>query len=309
MKIPIRNKFIISDDYSSDMNLAYIGMRIIMCTTKCVDKKYVNYIDSSLIYFNLADKILTRRYVRSKIQNGIYSLINNKYIGQIDVNTEDVYPSWVCDLHKLYIDTSRGDVDSYYSLVDTEHISKIVQCGYKEYAKLLHFYCYLTTTFQNSGYSMGVGFTSYVNLSDTIGYTEKTVSKYMKKLVEMGIIYIYSPNKALFDKETKALREISAAYGFLENKDKVIQCGKEYESRYGEDIKIPSPKRSSTRSASMKYNRIMQDIQNINKYSYDEIKEIYTTLLSYYEENKDNPNVKVKDLSIFSNYDFYNKAT
>ena len=156
----------------------------------------------------------------------------------------------------------------------------------------------------------GVGFTSYQDMANRFKITRQTISKYIDKLEELKIIYIYRSNDTIVYDDGK-VREISNVYGNQKNKKKIIACGIQHERDYGknsvENIKLVSKsKAKSTRSASAKHNVILGDLAEGGKirYGYDECKDIYETLLEFnkrysYDEDRQ------KDLSIFKDYDFY----
>lgn len=308
MKIYISDKFITSDDFSPDEFLAYVAIRKIMST---VMKSESYFISMGVLSHALCDKQMLSRSITSSLLSGIVSLMEKEYIKQLDNLTDARKNEWIFDFSKLYIDVKKGDKESYYSMVDSNGVKNIVEYEFKERLSLLRFYCYLMTTVHKTGSKVGVGFTPYYEIADNTGFSENTVSKYMLKLQEVGIIYAYAPIYALRDNETGELREISHTYGSIENKDKIVKYGKEYEFNYGEDkTKIKSPKKSSSRSAAIKYNYILQDIYNGApiRYSPDEMKEIYDSLVQHNERYKDNDCGKLKDLSIFNGYEFYRES-
>lgn len=305
MKIYISDKFIISDDFSPDEFLAYIAIRKIMSSTIKLESYFVSI---GVLSHALCNKQILNRLITSSLLSGIESLSERKYIKQVDNLSKTRNKEWIFDFIKLYIDPQKGIDGSYYSMIDSNGIKKIIECDFRERLSLLRFYCYLMTTVNKVGANRGVGFTFYKDMAYIIGYTEKTISSYMLRLQELGIIYIYTPTCALKDNDTGALQEISHTYGSIENKDKIIRCGKEYEMTYGEDkTKIKSPKKSSSRGAAIKYNYILQDISSgvPIRYPPDEMKEIYKSLVAHNERYKDNDCGKSKDLSIFNGYDFY----
>ncbi|WP_455717807.1 hypothetical protein [Anaerosporobacter sp.] len=308
MKIPIKDKFTTSEDFSPDEFLVYIALRKIMSSSKVTDSYFICI---GTLSHSLCGKQILHKTITSSLLSGMNSLLKKGYIKQIDAKLDTRQNSWVVDLYKLHIGVDKNNKDTYYSLIDSDGIKMILEYDFKNRLSLLKFYCYLMTTIQKMGDKAGVGFTYYKGMSDSIGYAEKTISNYMEILQELQLIYVYKPKFALRDNETGGIQEISQTYGSIEYKDKIIQVGQDYETRYGEEKqKILRPKKSSSRSAAIKYKYILQDVKSGKpiRYPPDEIKEIYESLVEHNERYKDNDCAWMKDLSVFMGYDFYGKS-
>ena len=105
----------------------------------------------------------------------------------------------------------------------------------------------------------------------------------------------------------KGIREIPNTYGDISNKNRIISIGRSHVENYGENAKrIKSSKQSKTRSASAKYNILMKDLESTGEVRYTPkvMKEIYETLLEYNRKYSDYEK-EPKDLTVFSNYNFY----
>lgn len=300
----IKDKLITSDGFDEDMLLVYIGLRRIMDSE--TDEYY-----SSLGYltYSLIGKQITNKSLTNSITSGIEKLIVKGLVSY----TEDIKDmrknEWTLNLSNLHIGKVKNKEPSeFYTVIKFDHIFTIINSTFKEKLKLLFFYCYICTTMQKVGFKVGVGFTSYKDMSAAIHISRQTISKYMDKLEDMKIIHIYRSNDAV--KTSDGIKEISNTYGDIDIKDKVILVGKEFEETYGENKKIiKSTRQSRSRSASAKYNIIVNDLMATGeiRYKYEDMKEIYEILVDYNKRYKDDTFKEKKDLSIFSGYDFYGK--
>ena len=299
INIFIQDNFVASNDFSPDDILAYLTLRKLM-------KKDCNeyFVSIGLLSYELANKQVLHRTITASLLSGISELLSKEYITQVDDQLLTRKDNWIMDLSKLYIDTRHND--EYYSVVNSDHILKLVNSDLKEKLTLIKFYCYVMTTATKTGAKGGVGFTSYVDMAAEFGSCRQTISKYMTTLEEYRILYVYKSKYALLNGDG-GIQEISNTYGDIANKDKIISVGKQYEELYGSDKnRVVSGKKSSSRSASVRYSYIQKDIaaRREIRYSYDELKDIYETLLSHNKRYEHEEGVQ-KNLSIFKEYDFY----
>lgn len=288
-----------ANDFSTDSVLTYLALRKIM--RKGCDEYFVSL---GFLSYELSGKQVAHKTITASIISGISELLNGGIIRQVDSGLKKKKDSWVMDLSKLYIDTKHSG--SYYSIVNSDHILKLVNSDLKEKLTLIKFYCYVMTTVTKTGAKCGVGFTSYINMAAEFGSCRQTISKYMTTLEEYRILYVYKSKYALLNGDG-GIQEISNTYGDIANKDKIISVGMQYEDLYGSDKnRVVSGKKSSSRSASVRYGYIQKDVAAGReiRYSYDELKDIYETLLSHNKRYEHEEGVQ-KDLSIFKEYDFY----
>lgn len=290
-----------SKDFSPDMLIAYLGLRLIITKGK---NEY--YVSTGLLSYSLFGKQVVNQLITKSIINGIKELIKNKYIIHIDENKKTRSNEYILDVSRFQIDKIKSkNQEDFYSSIELCSVIKIMKLDIKEKFKILDFYCYLITTITKSGIKSGVGFTSYVNMATSTGMCRQTISKYMNILESNNIIYIYKSTDAVI--KNGVVQEIPNTYGDVANKNKINKVGSEFEENYGENAKkIKSTKSSSTRSASAKYNIILSDLKTTGeiRYKYNVMKEIYETLAIYNKKYNHDENLQ-KDLSIFSNYDFY----
>ena len=281
---------------TDDGFLVYLALRQII---RQDIKRY--YVSLGYLIFTLTGSQSSTRLITNANINGMEELIKNKTIIK---KTNDKQYEWVCDLSKLAFNTDKTS-KKFYSVVNGNYISKILNTTYKERIPLVRFYCYIMSTVMKSGETRGVGFTSYTNMADITGICRQTISKYMDKLASLEIIYIYkSSDNISIDGN---IREIPNTYGDVKNKDKIIQVGVNYELQYGVNSNSKNKANAKkTRSASAKLNIIKKDLKTTGKirYKYEKLKEIYETLVIYNKRYSHDEGLQ-KDLSIFSNYDFY----
>ena len=264
------------------------------------------FVSLGLLSYELAGKQVLHRSITTSLLSGLRHLSDNGFIQHLDANFKTKRDNWIINLSKLYIDTKMKTNESYFSIVNSDHILKLINSDLKEKLTLIKFYCYVMTTITKTGDKGGVGFTSYVDMATGFGSCRQTISKYMTTLEEYRILYIYKSKYALLNGDG-GIQEISNTYGDIANKDKIISVGMQYEEMYGGDKnRVVSGKRSSSRSASVRYSYIQKDVAAGReiRYSYDELNDIYETLLSH-NKRYEHENGSQKDLSIFREYDFY----
>lgn len=264
------------------------------------------FVSLGLLSYELAGKQVLHRSITTSLLSGLRHLSDNGFIQHLDTNFKTKRDNWIINLSKLYIDTKMKTNESYFSIVNSDHILKLINSDLKEKLTLIKFYCYVMTTVTKTGTKGGVGFKSYVDMATEFGSCRQTISKYMTTLEEFRILYVYKSKFALLNGDG-GIQEISNTYGDIANKDKIISVGKQYEELYGGDKnRVVSGKKSSSRSASVRYSYILKDVAASReiRYSYDELKDIYETLLSHNKRYENEEGLQ-KDLSIFRGYDFY----
>lgn len=288
---------------SSSAYLAYLG--ILLTRGK---KENIFFARSDLLSYLLTRQYPPVKQIMSIISTGVTELKENKIISIIQ---SDKSNEWVIDITALNNNYTRDD---YYTAIDENDVYTILLSNEKHYGisvSLLRFYIYIVSTLQKKKDGRGgVGFTQLDTITAETGVTHKTARKYLKRLEELNLIYIYHPNDSIIF-NTGEIREISSVYGKLEDKDKIIEVGKTYEETYGAAIKNKFKKISKkngalTRGYSQKYNHL-QICVNSGKdapYSYNECKEIYLAMIDYNEKYKDREE-RLKDLSVFMIFDFY----
>lgn len=302
IKIFIVDNVIISKDFDDDMILTYLGLRQIL-------RNNVNnyFISIGLLSYYLTGKQITSRLVTKSILLGLDKLIKKKMITTKELDKDRRTNDWILNLSKLQINTDKNKKEKeFYTSIDSKYVSVILNSDMKDKISILRFYCYLMTTISKTGEKAGVGFTPYQDMAGNINICRQTISKYMDKLEDKNIIYIYKSNDAII-LQPNVVREIPNTYGDISDKNRIISIGRSYVENYGENAKrIKSGKQSKTRSASAKYNILMKDLESTGEIRYKPkiMKEIYETLLEYNRKYSDYEK-EPKDLTVFSNYNFY----
>ncbi|MDR2277356.1 MAG: hypothetical protein LBE23_05815 [Vagococcus sp.] len=284
-----------SDDFSPDMLLAYIGLRMIVLKSK---NEY--YVSTGLLSYSIFGKQVVNQLITKSIVNGTKQLIDKDIIVHVDIDEKGRSNEYILDLKNIQIDEVRSkDEEDFYSTIELDDVKKILESSLREKIDLFYFYCYLCTTVMKTGEKAGVGFTFYNSMENAIHISRQTISKYMNLLESMKIIYIYRANDSIV--RDGKISEIPNVYGVYEIKDKIISVGSTYANTYGENAKrIKSTKQSSSRSASAKYKIIVNDLLTTGevRYGKEELNEIYKTLIKHNKRYEYDEKLQ-KDLSIF----------
>lgn len=282
------------------------------------------YVNTSLLSYLLTGKYPADNNLVKNIAEGIEGL-EKKYIIKF-VISQEVKNEWLIDADLIvkdkvnkstenYIKKNDDEVE-YYSAVQESAINKILMLNERYYTKsisLLRFYIYLLTTIfkKKDDKNEGVGFTSIQKMVKDIGYNRKTITSYLATLSDLELIYIYKPKDFILFEDGDII-EISHTYGKYENKDKVIAAGKSHESKYGEKLKskhkkVNKIKSDKTRGLSQKYRHIYRCFNEGKEipYTYRQCKEIYDVMRELNKRNESEHPDRVKDLSLFIEYDFY----
>ena len=199
------------------------------------------------------------------------------------------------DASKLIIENVK-ESKNYYTIAYQEEIYKIMNSNEKYRFKLLRYFLCLTSTFiQDSG-----GLVSYTpaNILRDIADIKniKTVYRYNEILQDLKIIYVHKSKDYI--REGSEIKTVSNIYGRYKDKDFITGVGDNYSNLYGTKRFSNA---HSTRSASHKYMWWLKG----KEYSYDELKEVYLTLVEFNKKYERIDNSKLKDLTVFSEYDFY----
>jgi hypothetical protein len=284
------------------------------------------YINSSLLSYLLTGKYPADSNLIKNIINGVEGLGKKQVISisQSDINNE-----WIIDTEDMIknkVDKPKpaenNDKDNkkvkpeFYVAIDNEEINKILNSSKKYYTRsisLLRFFVYLLTTLskkKDSKYN-GIGIVSITDMVEATGLNNKTVTSYLNSLVEYELIYRYK-SKDFIKFEDGDIVEISHTYGRFKDKDKIDKIGKQHEEDYGEKLKtkhqkINKSKSDKTRGLSQMYKHVENCIKEGKPIPYDnkKCKEIYIAMCDLnIKNNKEHPE-RLKDLSIFKQFDFY----
>lgn len=287
--IPIYlSKNVLTDTCLSDVAISvYVAIRMIQ-----FKNRYEYYITGEAVYCYLMGDLADDLRKIKIFNNAIMELCESGYITILQNKKNNRFK---VDVRNLVIENVK-ESKNYYTIVYQEEIYKIMNSNERYHFKLLRYFLCLTSTFiQDSG-----GLVSYTpaNILRDIADIKniKTVYRYNEILQDLKIIYVHKSKDYI--KEGSEIKTISNVYGRYKDKDFIAGVGDNYSNLYG-------AKRfsnvQSTRSASHKYMWWLKG----KEYSYDELKEVYLTLVEFNKKYERIDNSKIKDLTVFSEYDFY----
>lgn len=287
---------------------------------------FMYYVNTSLLSYLLTGKYPADNNLIKNIKDGIEQLamksilifsqsnVSNEWI----VDAEDMVKDRVDKLKETDMCDDNKQPTDFYVAVENADIHQILLSSPKYYTRsisLLRFYIYVLSTIhkkKDDKYT-GVGFTSIQSMVDATGYNKKTISAYLKSLVELELLYIYKAKDFILFEDGDIV-EISHTYGKYKDKDLVDKIGKQHEEEYGEKlkskhIKIRKDKSNKTRGLSQMF-RHAEDCARAGKeipYKYSKLREIYHSMVELNKKNEIEHPERIKDLSIFSGYDFYSE--
>jgi hypothetical protein len=298
----------ISDKITTDFNLSangYLSYLGILLSLKKGETEYL--VTAETLSYLLTKKLLDSTLLSKAITDGIANLSKNKMLEIIATRKKTL---WVINTTNI----KSGKTGDYFTSIEESAIRKILlsnELFFTRSISVLRFYIYLLSTlYKNKCEYTGVGFTPINRMSKEFHLNPKTTGTYLKLLEELELIYVYR-SKDMIRFDTGEIKEISPTYGRYEDKEKIIEIGKKHESQYGMNIqakfhKINRAKADETRVSSQKYFHIIKCLGAGKEipYHYDECEKIYNDMIKFNERYKDRPD-RLKDLSIFSRYDFY----
>ncbi|MFA5617891.1 MAG: hypothetical protein WDK95_13705 [Syntrophorhabdaceae bacterium] len=282
---------ILRDTSLSDLAIAtYATLRMIQTKNR---KLY--YIRGDAIYYYLSGKVTNDLRDIKKFNKALLELDEKKYI-KILQNKKD--SSFEVDLTALNISKE------YYTIVYQDEIRKIINSDEKYRFRLLRYFLCLVSTFTRvaEGKNKATPSVSYISASNLRDMCDlkniKTVYRYNDVLQDLCLIYVERSND--FVKIDNTVKSIPNTYGRYKDKDIVIKTSEGYTNKYGSK-RLSAKNAHSTRSASHKYMWWLKG----KEYSYDELKEVYLTLVEFNKKYERIDDSRLKDLTVFSEFDFY----
>lgn len=286
------NNVILNQELSECGIGVYAALRSIFVQSR---DRYYTSINS--IYFHLTntDEFCDSRRIQENIKQGIDELCNIGVINLVNVKSAD----YIIDLKELNIGKYKTTGKSF-TTIDSSELYKIMNYRSIDKFKLLRYFIYLiySCVKRKDG---DVGFEAVSEMVRFLNFDEKTIRKYNDILQRMNLIYIYKMKDSYIDSNGN-FTSIPNTYGRYKDKAKIIERGQEHEIKYGNQYQAQFKKEHSNKvkSASQKYNVFC----NGKEYSLKELENIYIVLKEFNSRQTDN--TKLKDLTIFSEYDFYN---
>ena len=310
----IKNNIINNKNLSNDAYVAHVVLTMLLRQSEICYFTNVDYLS-----YLLSKKYPSENNLKKHLYNGIIELEKGKYISFETKGSNN--REWIINLSKL-IEDNKFDKDkkllpeNSYTSIDKTGIRKIILLSDKYYTKsisLIRFYSYLLSTIYNKNGKKykGVGFTSIKTMAIENDHNEKTISTYIKQLVDLELIYVFK-SKDFIKFEDGGIVEISTTYGRFKDKDIINILGKQHEMEYGEKLKSKHTKINKTNGdKTRKYSQKFKFIYDCyvaekeNPYTYEENKEIFEVMYAlnkkYANERKD----RVKNLDVFREFDFY----
>lgn len=242
----------------------------------------------------------------NSIISGIENLLDNYIIKEIkDIPEKNVKKhEWIIDASLIY------EKNGYFTNMTFDELKKIlsIECHYGKSITLLRFYNYILSTLhkKKTDSTYGVGFTSVETMVDKMGLNQKTIYSYLIELEQHELMHVYRPQISIVKKDG-TIKEIPSTYGRFEDKEKIDRIGREYENKQN-NKKLPR-KNNNNRALSQKYVQIKKCIDEgrciPDKYK-DELKDIYLVAFELNKKyNQESRKDKIKDLTMFKNYEFY----
>lgn len=309
----IRDKWANDKTLSTNEYISYIGLAMLL--RRNLIEYYVN---SHYLAYLLSGLYPVDSKLTNAICNGIGGLAKKNLITIIHKNSKN--DEWIINLAKLKKENEKNNDDTdngFYSTIDESDIRAILNYNKSYYTRsisLVKFYSYLLSTIckkNRSNWNKGVGFTSIGNMAKTTGHSTKTVSQYLRLLEEMKVIFIYK-SKDMIKYDSGEINMITHTYGKFKDKEIIINAGREHDINYGYNTKkeikrIKKEAGDKTRGYSQMYSIIRRRLDNGDEipYDYSMCKEIYFAMVEFNERYEKEKPDRLKDLSVFSEYDFY----
>ncbi|WP_143322621.1 hypothetical protein [Clostridium sp. HBUAS56010] len=286
--------------------LTYFYLKLLSPLSE-IDRYYIN-IDALLfaIYGNCNYGLKIRRNVYAAIN----SLVSNGYISGIRQGKD----SFIIDTVSLNVDKSKEK----YTLLFQHDVDKIMKSSHSIKLQLFRYYVYLmdsvntkTTVYLVDGKSKSsvVGYQTQEQLSSVSGLSTRTIIRYNTMLEELSVIYVCRSDDFTIDKDG-LLSQFPNVYGRYTNREYIQKYAQDYK-QYKKSYKQVQKKKGETndnRKLAQKYYWLCRGHQ----YSEEEISRIYCYIVQnnkkyeslYDEEGNEDYLNKIKDLSVFDNYDF-----
>lgn len=201
-------------------------------------------VDPYIIFYTLTGRLIdykNNKEVITNIKRAIVSLDEKKIIHIIMLDKS----RYVLDGPYMKFSTVEG-----YVIINQDECQNIFN-GYRRPYDLLKFYVFLVGTINNRK-GRRYGFYSMEKMyAECWCGSKSTINSYLKKLEELGIIYIYRSKKRRADG-----RKMPNVYGRLCDKDDVINAGKMFEGKADIVTAIKSKKVGNLRK---RYNYFLND--------------------------------------------------
>lgn len=262
----------------------YTALKIMFDRMRTDDKEEIKvFVNAQSIYYELSGKFELTRTDKTKLENGIKSLVGADIIDLIDTDNKG---NFVLNIANLYIDSANGES---YTQVGTDEIINIINIPYKQKYNLLRLALSAYGFIYNDS---KCSFASIAKLQETAKIkSNNTVLDMMKVLEENNIFYVCHSDTAKRDKNGQ-IKQLSNVYGRPENKAEIDLYFEERLYKQGHDF---TKTMTSTRKA-----QITRDYNKYCKGKFeDDVIKLIQEVLAYNEV----PYAEPKDLSVFDKKD------
>ncbi len=248
--------------------------------------------------------------IRKNVYSAINSLLENKCVDGEKISKD----SFVLNYRSLNVDTAKEK----YVVLEIAEMRRIMESQYKNKLQVFKYYIFLMDSinskinvFLESGKSKGniIGQQTQEQLSSVSGLSTRTIIRYNAILEELNVIYVCRSDDFAID-EKGILSQFPNVYGRYIDREYIQKYAQDYKL-YKKGYKQVQKKKGETndnRKLAQKYYWLSRGHQ----YSDDEISRIYDYVIQnnkkyeslYNKEGNEDYLNKIKDLSVFDNYDF-----
>lgn len=265
-----------------------------------------------LVFYLTGDIPKRRNRISDYIKCGLRELLDNNIVQKI----EEFSKHYILDCNNLWINSAQGNFTKIYF----NEVQKIFSVKNVNQFSLLRYFILLVGTLSgkitvylpNGEYkNCVVGNFTIQYLSQLSGIGERTIIEYNKLLEENSLIYIHRQNDFVFE-EDNGIRQLPNVYGRF--------CDSEYVDIFSKNQKQHNDsynyRKNNHEKANTKRKFAQMYLQLLKgrgeKYSNREILDIYKYVLEenkkyermYDKEKNENYLDKIRDIEIFSKYDF-----
>lgn len=222
--------------------------------------------------------------------------------------------SFIIETNSLAVDKSK---EKYTYLFQTD-IDKIMKSSISTKLQLFRYYVFLmdsintkTTVLLVDGKSKNnvIGHQTQESLSAISGLSTRTIIRYNELLEKLNVIYVCRSDDFKLD-EKGLVSQFPNVYGRYVNMEYIKKYAKDYKEYKGSYKQVQKRKNETNdnRKLAQEYNWLCKG----SKYTNDEIIRIYNYIMQnnkkyealYDKEGNEDYLSKIKDLSVFDNYDF-----
>ncbi|WP_092245148.1 hypothetical protein [Lacrimispora sphenoides] len=248
--------------------------------------------------------------IRKKIYMAANSLLENKYVIGEKISKD----SYILNCDSLNVNTTNEK----YTVLKISEMRKIMESQYKNKLQVFRYYIYLMdsinskiTIFLESGESKCnvVGHQTQDYLSTISGLSTRTIMRYNTILEDLCVIYVSRADDFVINDKGE-ISQLPNVYGRYMDKDYIKKYSKDYMlyKNGHRQVKEKKLEANDNRKLAQKYYWLCKG----TKYPDEEIVKIYNYVKQnnkkyealYDKEGYEDYLNKIKDLSVFDNYDF-----